>query len=260
MACAPLITDQATTETCDALLGGRLRLWQPAAGYRAGIDPLFLAASVPAVAGQTVLDLGCGVGTAGLAVMRRVPGVAVTGIEVQPAYAALARRNAAGNDLPLTVIEADIAALPADLRGQAFDHVIANPPYFDRAASVAGGDPAREAGRGEATPLAVWVDVAARRVRPGGHVTFIHRAERLPDLLALMGARLGSLQVLPLWPRAGRAAHLCLIRGRKGGRAAFRLQAGVVLHDGDAHPGDRDHYSPAITAVLKDAAALPFPA
>ncbi len=251
--------DLLTTETCDAMLGGRLRLWQPATGYRAGVDPLLLAASVPAVAGQSLLDLGCGVGAAGLAVMVRVPGVTVTGIEMQARYADLARRNAAENDLPLTVITADLAALPGDLRAQAFDHVIANPPYFDRAASVAASDTGRETAMGEGTPLAVWVDVAARRVRPGGHVTFIHRAERLPDLMALLGARLGSLQVLPLLPRAGRAAQLCLIRGRKGGRAAFRLHAGVVLHDGDSHPGDHDHYTPAIRAVLKDAAALAFP-
>jgi tRNA1(Val) A37 N6-methylase TrmN6 len=158
------------------------------------------------------------------------------------------------------VIAADLAALPADLRAQAFDHVIANPPYFDRGASVAASDTGREVAMGEATPLAIWVDVAARRVVPGGSVTFIHRAERLPDLIALMAARLGSLQVLPLLPRAGRAAHLCLIRGRKGGRAAFRLHAGVVLHDGDAHPGDRPHYCAPIHAVLQDAAALPFPA
>ena len=242
------------------MLGGRLRLWQPETGYRAGVDPLFLAASLPAQAGQTVLDLGCGVGAAGLAVMVRVPGGTVTGVDVQPAYAALARRNAAENGLPLTVIDADLAALPADLRAQAFDHVIANPPYFDRAASVAASDAGREAAMGEATPLATWVDVAARRVRPGGHVTFIHRAERLPDLIAAFATGLGSLQVLPLLPRAGRAAHLILIRGRKGGRAAFRLHAGVVLHAGDAHPGDRDHYSAGVAAVLRDAAALPFPA
>lgn len=252
------MTTETTTERCDALLGGRLRLWQPATGYRAGVDPLLLAASVPDRV-ETLLDLGCGVGAAGLAVALRLRGVAVTGVEVQPAMAALARRNAAENALPLTVIAADLAVLPTGLRGQAFDHVIANPPYFDRSASVAGPDAARETARGEGTPLATWVDVAARRVRPGGQVTFVHRAERLPDLIAAMAARLGSLQVLPLLPRAGRDAHLCLIRGRKGGRAAFRLHAGVVLHAGDAHPGDRDHYTPAITAVLRDAAALPFP-
>ena len=52
--------------SCDAFLGGRLRIWQPRAGYRAGIDPVMLAAAVPARPRQSVLELGCGAGTASL--------------------------------------------------------------------------------------------------------------------------------------------------------------------------------------------------
>ncbi|HAV08779.1 MAG TPA: methyltransferase [Rhodobacteraceae bacterium] len=248
-----------TELTQDEFLGGRLRLWQPKAGYRAGVDPVILAASVPAVAGQSVLDLGCGIGTAGLALMARVPDVQVTGVEVQAFYADLARRNAQENAMALAVIEADLAVLPKELRAVTFDHVIANPPYFDRGASVPAPLGIREKAMGEVTPLALWIDVAARRVKPRGYVTFIHRAERVPEVLGLMAARLGSLQVLPLTPRVGREAQLCLIRGRKTGRAAFRLHAGVVMHEGAGHPGDRESYTPLLQSVLKHGHALPFP-
>jgi len=76
--------------TEDAFLGGRLRLRQPAAGYRAAIDPVLLAAAVPAAAGDSVADLGCGVATAGLCLLARVPGARVSGLELQAPLADLA--------------------------------------------------------------------------------------------------------------------------------------------------------------------------
>lgn len=245
--------------TENAYLGGRLTIRQPARGYRAGVDPVLLAASVPAKSGDTVLELGCGVGTAALCLAARVPGLALTGIELQSAYAALARENATANALPLDVIEADLAALPTDLRQRQFTHVIANPPYFDRAAGSRATDTGRETAMGEDLPLELWVDTAARRLAPKGLATFIHRAERLPDLLAAMQSRLGSLECLPLQPRVGRAAKLVLVRGRKGGRAAFRLHAPILMHDGAKHEKDGDDYTPEISAVLRDGGVLAFP-
>lgn len=242
----------------DAFLGGRLRVWQPRRGYRAGVDPVLLAASVQAGAGQAVLELGCGVGVAALCLAARVPGVVLTGVEIQPDYADLARRNAADAAVALEVVTADLAALPPGLRQRRFDHVMANPPYFRRDQSTRAQQADREVALGEGTALALWVEVAARRVVDGGHVTFIQRAERLPELIALMTARLGSVEVLPLTPRRGRAAQLVLIRGRKGGRAAFRLCDSVLMHAGAAHDGDRENYTPLVGAVLREGAALPF--
>ncbi|MBR9842601.1 MAG: methyltransferase [Rhodobacteraceae bacterium] len=245
--------------TENAYLGGRLSIRQPAHGYRAGVDPVLLAAAVPARAGDTVLDLGCGVGTAALCLAARVSDLSIIGVELQPAYAALARENAAANALPLDVITADLSALPANLRQRQFTHVIANPPWFDRSAGNPSQDASRETGRGEALPLEAWVDIAARRLAPKGIATFIHRAERLPDLLAAMQPRLGSVECLPLQPRLGRAAKLVLVRGRKNGRAAFRLHAPVLMHDGAEHKKDGDDYTAQISAVLRDGAALAFP-
>jgi len=242
----------------DAFLGGRLRIAQPRAGYRAGIDPVLLAASVPAGAGQSVLDLGCGSGIAALCLGARVPGLSLAGLEIQPAYADLARRNAVDNGQGLEVFTGNVTDMPSPLRQRQFDQVIANPPYFDRDAGTPAHDPGREHGMGETLPLAQWVAAAARRAGPKGQVTFIQRADRLPDLIPAMAAHLGSLEVMPLIPRQGRVARLILIRGRKGGRAAFRLHDGVSLHAGGAHGRDGEDYTPAISAVLRDAAGLSF--
>lgn len=244
----------------DEFLGGALQIWQPRAGYRAGVDPVLLAASLSAKAGETVLELGCGAGVASLCLGRRVPGVALTGLELQADYAELARRNAAGNDMKFEVITGDLADLPASLKARQFDHVMANPPYFDRRISTPAPDSGRETALGEATPLAKWVSTAAKRTRPRGTVTFIQRAERLPELLGHAAQHLGSLEVLPLVPRAGRAARLVLLRGKRGGRAAFRLHNGWVLHSGERHERDGDSYTMATASVLRLGAGLPFPA
>lgn len=246
--------------TRDAFLGGRLQVWQPARGYRAGIDPVLLAAAVPARAGARVLDLGCGVGTAALCLGVRVPGLDLTGAEVQPDYADLARRNAVDNALPLRVVTADLRALPRELAGRAFDHVLTNPPYFDRTRSSPAADPGRETALGEGLSLSVWLDIALRRVRPGGTLTLVQRMERLPDALAAISDRLGACQVLPVAARTGQPAGLFVLHGVKGRRTPFRLCPPLVLHAGDAHPGDGDHYTPDVSAVLRNAAPLPgFP-
>lgn len=231
--------------TRDDYLGGRITLFQPKTGYRAGVDPVLLAASVPAKAGQSVLDLGCGVGAAALCLGARVPGLAIEGVEREPQYAALARRNG------LTCHQADIVELPEDLRQRSFDHVLCNPPYFDRSAGHSAQDPAREAAMGEDTPMEKWVQVAAKRLRPKGFLHLIHRPERVPDLLSAASACLGSLELLPLLPRQGRQASLVILRARKEGRAAFRLHPPMVIHAAAQHEADRDDYNPVIADVLR---------
>ncbi len=245
--------------THDAFLGGRIRLWQPRRGYRAGIDPVLLAASVPASAGQSVLDLGCGVGAAILCLAARVSGLALSGVEIQPDYAGLARRNGDENRLALGVTTGDLADLPPALRQVSFDHVIANPPYFRPGAHTGAQDAGRAVALGGDTGLATWVDVAARRLAPKGYLHMIQRMERLPDLLAACCGRLGSLEVLPLAARAGRAPGLLILRGRKGGRAGFVLHAARALHHGAGHSGDNEGYSADIAMILRGGAALDWP-
>lgn len=245
--------------TQDAFLGGQLRLFQPRTGYRAGIDPVVLAACIPARAGQSVLELGCGAGAAILCLGRRVAGLRLTGVERQAAYAELARTNAAENDIALEVVTGDLSSLPVGLRQRQFDHVMANPPYFLAQSRQQASDPGREAALAEDTPLAQWVDVAARRLAPGGYLHMIQRVERLPALLTACEGRIGSLELLPLQARAGRGAHLIVLRGRKTGRAMFRMHAAVVMHQGLQHDRDGESYRPEIDQILRHGAPLNWP-
>src|SRR5215216_5250945 len=96
---AQMPADPATAITEDAVLGGRLRLKQPRHGHRVGHDAILLAAAAGGEPDEQVVDLGAGVGAAGLALAARVPGVVVTLVEVDAELAALAAENARRNGL-----------------------------------------------------------------------------------------------------------------------------------------------------------------
>lgn len=248
----------AEATTLDDFLGGRVTLRQPRHGYRAATDPVFLAAACPAKAGETVLELGCGVGAASLCLAARVPGLRLIGVERQAPYADLARENAARAGAGMSVVTADLAALPDDLRQMSFDHVLANPPYFPQGGGTQAQDAGREAANREVTPLAQWIATARARLKPGGWLTLIHLAERLPDCLTEMGAGFGAVTVLPLQPRIGRAATRVVIRARKSARGPFRLLAPFLVHEGTDHGGDAPDFTAEAEAVLRAGAPLPF--
>ena len=213
--------------TRDGFLDGRLALWQPRDGYRAATDPVLLAAFVPARPGERVLELGCGTGAAALCLAARVGGLELHGLELQPAYAALARRNAEDNRLALTVHEGDLRRPPAALRALAFDHVLANPPFHPKGATGA-ADPGRDAAHREGEAgLADWIDAGLRRLRPGGRLVLIHRTARLGAILAGLEGRAGAVELLPLAGREGRPAERVLVRARKGRRAPLDASPAV---------------------------------
>jgi tRNA1Val (adenine37-N6)-methyltransferase len=237
--------------TRDAFLDGRLSLWQPRVGYRAATDPVLLAAFVPARPGERVLELGCGAGAAALCLAARVPGLELHGLELQPDYAALARRNAAENRLPLTVHEGDLRRPPPGLRALSFDHVLANPPFHPPDVTGA-ADPGRDAAHREGEAgLADWIDAGLRRLRPGGWLVLIHRTARLGAILVGLEGRAGAIEILPLAGREGRPAERMLVRARKGRRAPLALYPPFTLHEGRAHNVDRESYTAAAQRVLR---------
>jgi len=238
--------------TFDAFLGGRLTLQQPTKGYRAGVDPVLLAAAVRARVGQSVLELGCGTGAALLCLATRVSGLGLHAVEVQPHYADICRANAVANHIDAMIWTADLRDLPADLRALTFDHVIVNPPYFERASGNSSPLPDRDIAFAGDTATVDWIDTATRRLKPKGTLTLIQKADRLPDLLRAIDDRLGAIHVYPITGRAGRPADRIVLRARKGGRAPFKLHAAIALHDGPSHVSDGEDYRPEIAEILRE--------
>jgi tRNA1(Val) A37 N6-methylase TrmN6 len=240
----------------DALLGGKLTLRQPLRGHRFGHDAVLLAAATPARKGEHAIELGAGVGAAGLALACRVKGLAVTLIELDPKLAALARENAARNALAerVRVVGLDVAApvaqfADAGLTPDSADHVLMNPP-FNVPHNPSPDQARRLAHAASPGTLAQWIDTAARLLRPQGALTLIWRADGLADLLAALASRFGAIAILPVYPKPGAAAIRVLLSAAKSSNAPLSLLPGLVLADSDNKPGAQAE------AILRDGAAL----
>jgi len=243
--------EEHTSES--ALLGGRLRLVQPARGYRAGMDAALLAAAVNARPGERALEAGCGVGAALLQAAVRAPEAAFTGLERDGEALALAIRNIALNGLEARVeARAGEVAAPFRSLGLApFDVAFANPPFFDDPGALRGPSPARRGAWLADDGLAAWTSFLLKAVRQGGRVVMIHRADRLADVLAGLGEGGGSFRVRPIHPFLDQPAKRILVEAVKGGRAPLQLLPPLVLHDrsGAKHTAAAD-------AILRGEAGL----
>ena len=237
-------------------LGGRVHVNQPREGYRSGVDAVYLAAAAPAKSGESVLDLGAGAGVASFCLAARINDLDQYALEVEEAYAALARANAAETGLPLTVHHGDVEDAPLALRARSFDGVIANPPYYRATAGPV--SETRDAAHRERVPLDVWIDCALRRLTPGGWLVFIQRADRLSEVLIGLNGRAGDVCVKPLAGRLGRAASRVIVKARKGARGPLTLCAPLIEHEGPEHLRDGDDYSDQARAILRHGEALDF--
>jgi tRNA1(Val) A37 N6-methylase TrmN6 len=246
--------------TDDAVLDGRLRLRQPARGHRFGHDAILLAASCPARLGELVVELGAGVGAAGLALAARVDGAMVTLVEINPQLAALAAENAERNQLAERVraVVLDVAA-PArafaavGLRPESVMRVLMNPPFNDPARQRVSPDRSRRLAHAAAkATLAHWIKGAARLLRPRGTLSLIWRADGLRDVMEALASGFGAVTVLPVHPKPGEPAIRILVCATKGSRAPFVLLPGLSLADRSGRP------TPEAETVLRTGLPLPL--
>ncbi len=254
----PLLAPPPVTE--DAFLGDRLRIIQPATGYRAGVDAVLLAAAVAVPRGNTsaILDCGAGVGTVGLCVAARCFEARVTLIERETALLDLAARNIALNALNerVTALPGDItvpatSAAAPNVSPDTFDHVLANPPFHDEEGSTHARDPLKHASHTmPQNALDAWARFAVRMARPGARVTLIHKADALPALLAALRGRFGALTIIPIHPYMDKAAIRVLVSGIKGSRAPLTLHPPIILHDPDGA------FTPYVSQILRQGAPL----
>lgn len=234
----------------NALLNGRVRLVQPCDGYRAGMDAALLAAAVAAAPGETVLEAGCGAGAVLCQVGARRPGVRLVGVEREAPMAGLAASNLTLNGLDGESLIADVGAGFAALDRPRADWAVSNPPFFDDASALRAPSPGKRAAWMADDGLAAWADFLLAGVRDGGALVMIHRADRLADVLALLGRKAGSFRVLPIHPYADRPARRVLVKASRLGRAPLVLLPPLILHAaGGGH-------SPRAEAILRGEAAL----
>lgn len=237
-----------TQTKTNGIFGDKVQIEQPEKGYRAGIDPLFLA-SLGENKGSC-LDLGCGVGTVLLALKHRCPAITGTGIEIQVPLATLAASNIKKNGFEgdLSILNNDFKNLKSTIQPTSFDQVFINPPYFEEGAYFKDENTKKAIANHEGETgygFMDWLLFANYALKPKGYLYIIHRTERLDDLLHdLKKKSFGGINLYPLWPRNHTPSKLVLIRAQKGSKSNLTLHAGMILHD------DAGNYTPSAHAIL----------
>jgi tRNA1(Val) A37 N6-methylase TrmN6 len=241
----------------DDFLGGKLRLKQPQRGHRAGHDAVLLAAATPARAGERIVDLGAGVGAAGLAVAARVSGIDLVLVERDEILVEIARANLTANRLNGRAIALDVTASAAAFAAAGLlpgcaDRVLMNPPFNDPSRHQASPDAARrDAHEQDEDALAAWLHAVRRILKPGGTISLIWRPEEIARIVAALDVGFGEVTVLPVHPRPNAPAIRILVRATKNSRGTGILLPGIFLNSETGRvPVD-------VQAVLDGAAVLP---
>jgi len=252
------MSDVPTLLSEDDFLGGKLRLKQPRRGHRAGHDAMLLAAATPAKSGERVVDLGAGVGAAGLAVAKRIHGIDLVLVERDKALADIARSNLAANKLHGRAIALDVTASAAAFASagvppDSADRVLMNPPFNDPSRHQASPDVARRSAHEEDDDtVAAWMRTVRRILKPAGTISLIWRAEGIARVLAALEAGFGDVRVVPVYPRPDAPAIRILVRATKSSRAGASLMPGIFLNGAAGSVPDD------VQAVLNGTAVLPL--
>jgi tRNA1(Val) A37 N6-methylase TrmN6 len=247
--------EDKTTE--DGILGGRLRIRQPLRGHRVGHDAILLAAATGARGGERAIDLGSGVGAAGLALAARVPGLTVTLVEIDAALCALAVENARLNGLDNRVralaldVEKPDTFEAVGLSGDTIDRVLMNPPFHDARRQNVSPDPRRRLAHvGTPGLLTRWVGTAAWLLKPRGMLTLIWRADGLADVLETLRPSFGDIAVLPVLPRETAPAIRVIVRAAKASGGPQLSYPAIALSDEQGQPTE------AAEAILRGGKTL----
>ncbi len=236
--------------TYDTFFNGRLRVAQPASGYRYSLDAILLAALPRPKPGQSLLDLGTGCGIIPLILAFRNLGVRITGVELQPELARLAQRNVLNNGLQdrIRIIHEDLRrlSLKEGVDGPV-DWVVSNPPYRPAASGRINPNSQRALARHEINVnLQQLINTAKRLLKTGGRFATIYPGERTVELFAEMR----SAGIEPKWfqgihSQSGDTAKLVLVQGVMGGKPGLRIEAPLVIYGADGE------YSGAVQAMMK---------
>ena len=246
--------------TDDAILGGKLRLLQPQRGHRFGHDAVLLAAAVPARPEEQAVELGAGVGAAGLALLARVPRLRLSMVEIEPELTKLAADNISRNGYSeqARALALDVAAPARSFAARGLhpgmaDHVFMNPPFNDASRQASPDSLRRTAHRTTKNTLSIWLRTATRLLRPAGTLTLIWRSDGLGAILEALSPGYGAVTILPVYPNAGKPAIRVIIRAVKGSGAPLSILPGFFLNEDGAASASAER-------VLRAAEALPLPA
>ena len=244
--------------TEDSFLDGKLSLFQPIKGFRAGLDSVLLAASVNAQSGEKVLEIGAGVGTVLFCLMNRISGLEATGIEIMEEYHNLSLINAKRNKINANLILGDFFTYE-NLKKEIFDQIFFNPPYYPVSNYKISDNKLLEIAHIEYPGiLKKMLNFALKRCKPYGYITLIHRPARISDILSILKNGAGDIKILPIVSSNSKNASRIIIRARKSAKGDTKLLNPLFLYKDSKKMGPKKKYTSEIQNILRNGHGLNF--
>ena len=253
-----LMDHQLLNITEDSFLDGKLSLFQPKKGFRAGLDSVLLAASVNAKPGEKVLEIGAGVGTVLFCLMNRISGLEATGIEIMEEYHSLSLINAQKNKINANLILGDFFTY-GNLKKEIFDQIFFNPPYYPVSNYKISDNKLLEIAHIEYPGiLKKMLTFALKRCKPYGYITLIHRPSRISDILSIFKNMAGDIKILPIVSSNSKNASRMIIRARKSAKGDTKLLNPLYLYKDSKKMGQKKQYTFEIQNILRNGYGLNF--
>ncbi len=225
--------------TTDDFLGGKIKVIQPEKGYRAGIDAVLLASSISAKSKQSILDVGCGVGTASLCLNERINDLHIDGFDFQDELIELAKQNSSkNNNIKFFLGNLEISK---NIKKNYYDHVMTNPPYFKKESSTLSSNIIKYNANFETMNLKNWIQLCMKFVKPKGSLTVIHSAERLDEILLSIDIKKRSIKIIPIWPKVNSSAKRIIVQITKDKSMPLQITQGLIMHDEENYTKDAEN-------------------
>lgn len=227
------------------LLRGQVKLLQPREGFHASMDTVLLAAACKIQDGQNLLDVGCGVGSAGLCITLKKKNISLFGIDIFENNIDLARQNATLNSIAdqcnfqcNNILQEDV------FKDNYFDVAITNPPYQAGGKHTPSPHEHKALAHGEdgsEITLKEWCKYLHKKLKQGGSMVMVHRADRLDEIIRALTERrwFGSLVILPVHSRIDEPAKRVLVAARKERYAPLVIKPALVMHEADGRYTER---------------------
>lgn len=221
-------------ERIDDLERNGYQIIQDAKRFCFGMDAVLLSGFARVKDGARVLDLGTGTGIIPILLEAKTGAAHLTGLEIQPDSADMARRSVKLNGLEnkIDIVTGDLKEAGSLFDAASFDVVISNPPYMIGQHGITNPEDAKAIARHEVLcTLRDVIEQAAKLLRPGGNFFMVHRPFRLAEIMVLLHEyKLEPKRMQLVYPYVDKEPNMVLIEANRGGRPRMTVEKPLIVY------------------------------
>lgn len=223
-------------ERIDDLELNDLKIIQNKNGFCFGIDSVLLSDFAKEIKkNSTILDMGTGTGILGILLSAKTQNTKITGVEIQPEVAEMAKRSVQLNHLEerINIVCEDIKKLKEKYETGSFDAIVTNPPYKKVGTGRINENEAKLISRHEITAnLEDFIKMASYLLKDQGSIYMVHRPERLADIITdLRKYKLEPKGMKFVYPCQRKEPNLILVKATKNARPFLKVEKPMYIYD-----------------------------